>query len=244
MKTKWQLIFKFIKKNPIFVIISFVSGLFYNIFTLLIPISLGRFYEFNFGVSSQRLKLLDDFPFINTESFKTFLLFFFVLIFSRFLFEYINKYYIAIIGEKFAKSLREQLFKHQLQVNTAVYDLKGIGKYLLRYSGDLNSIQNYVTKGLFRFSQDLFLILFLLITITYIDLYLGVIVAISIAISILILIVINNFLYTISVTRRNQRSAMLTFVNTRLRAMLTIKAFNKYPPEEKRYNRRSDKLYA
>ncbi|MBL4653705.1 MAG: ABC transporter ATP-binding protein [Flavobacteriales bacterium] len=183
-------------------------------------------------------------PFINTEKFNNFLLFFIALIFFRFVFEYINKYYIAIIGEKFTKKLREQLFKHQLQVDTSIYDQKGIGKYLLRYSGDLKSIQNYVTKGLFRFSQDLFLILFLLITISYINLNLGAIIAFSIGIAIITLFFINRTLYSISVNRRNQRSAMLAFVNTRLRAMLTIKAFNRYTPEEKRYTKRSKNLYA
>jgi ABC-type multidrug transport system fused ATPase/permease subunit len=243
LKTKWQLIVSFIVQNKLLVVVAFLSGLCYNVFTLLVPISLGRFYEFNFGFSSHRLKLLSDMPLINTKDFTTFLLFFIGLIFFRFVFEYINKYYVTIIGEKFAKTLREDLFKHQLQISNSVYDEKGIGKYLLRYSGDLKSIQNYVTRGLFRFSQDLILIVFLLITIAYIDIKLGAIAAISIGFSIFILFFINNILYTISVNRRNQRSGMLTFVNTRLRAILSIKAFNKYTPEEKRYIKRSEKLY-
>ena len=243
MRTKWQLIANFLKSNRFLVAVTFLSGLCYNIFTLLIPISLGRFYEFNFGFSSHRLRLLEFLPFINTKSFKTFFIFFLVLVFIRFMFEYLNKYFTAIIGERFAKNLREELFKHQLQINASVYNQKGIGKYLLRYSGDLKSIQNYVTRGLFRFSQDLFLIVFLLVTIAYIDIHLGSIVAISIAVSILILFFINNILYAISVKRRNHRSTMLTFVNTRLRAIHTIKALNKYSTEEKRYTRRSEKLF-
>ena len=244
MKTKWQLIVSFIKQNKGLVAVAFLSGLCYNIFTLLVPISIGRFYEFNFGFSSHRLKLLNDLPFINTKNFIAFLIFFIVLIFFRFIFEYINKYYIAIIGEKFAKNLREDLFKHQLQISNSVYAEKGIGKYLLRYSGDLKSIQNYVTRGLFRFTQDLILIAFLLVTIAYIDTKLGAIAAVSIGVSIFVLFFINNILYTISVDRRNQKSGMLSFVNTRLRAILSIKAFNKYTPEEKRYIKRSEKLYA
>ena len=243
MKTKWQLIYRFIRSNRLIVSFAFISGLCYNILTLLIPISLGRFYEFNFDFSSQRLQLLKSVPFINTENFTVFLIFFLGLVFVRFILEYLNKYVISIIGESFTKDLREQLFKHQLNISAYIYDQKGIGKYLLRYSGDLKSIQNYVTRGLFRFTQDLFLIVILLITIAYIDLILGIIVAISIAVAIVLLFVINKFLYRISVDRRNQRSAMLTFVNTRLRSIMTIKAFNKYKPEQKRYVKRSEKLY-
>jgi len=243
LKTKWQLIAEFIKNNKSLVTIAFASGLCYNIIMLLIPVSLGRFYEFNFGFSSQRLKLLESMPFINTESFNEFLVFFIGLVLIRFIFEFINRYVISIIGERFAKNLREQLFEHQLHINTQIYDQKGIGKYLLRYSGDLKSIQNYMTNGLFRFSQDLILILILVVTISYINFNFGFIVAISIGISIFLLFFINNILYRISVSRRNQRSAMLTFVNTRLRAILTIKAFNKYTPEKNKYNKRSQNLY-
>ncbi|AMC11951.1 hypothetical protein Lupro_12030 [Lutibacter profundi] len=243
MKTKWQLIAEFIKSNKSLVIIAFTSGLCYNIILLLIPISLGRFYEFNFGFSSKRLKLLESMPFINTESFNNFLLFFIGLVLIRFVFEFVNRYVISIIGERFTKSLREQLFEHQLHIDTPIYDQKGIGKYLLRYSGDLKSIQNYITNGLFKFTQDLILIIILVVTISYINFYFGLIVAISIGISILMLFFINNILYNISVSRRNQRSAMLTFVNTRLRAIQSIKAFNKYTPEKNKYIKRSENIY-
>jgi len=243
LKTKWQLIAEFIKSNKSLVIIAFTSGLCYNIIMLLIPVSLGRFYEFNFGFSSHRLKLLASMPFINTKNFNGFLIFFIGLVLIRFVFEFVNRYVISIIGERFAKSLREQLFEHQLHINTHIYDQKGIGKYLLRYSGDLKSIQNYITNGLFKFTQDLILIIILVITISYLDFNFGFIVAISIGISMLMLFFINNILYKISVSRRNQRSAMLTFVNTRLRAIQSIKAFNKYTPEKNKYIKRSENIY-
>lgn len=243
MKAKWQLIAAFIKNNIGLVIGTFVSGLCYNVFTLLIPISIGRFYEFNFGFSSHRLQIIQSFSLINTEDFNTFLIFFIGLVAIRFVFEYLNKYLIALIGEKFAKDLREKLFAHQLQIVTEVYDQKGIGKYLLRYSGDLKSIQNYVSRGIFRFLQDVVLIGFLLAAIAYFNSALGLILGGSILLSAILLSVINRFLYSVSVQRRNKRSGMLTFVNTRLRGINSIKAFNKYTPEEKRYRKRSEDLY-
>ena len=243
MKAKGQLIAAFIKNNIGLVIGTFATGLCYNIFTLLIPISIGRFYEFNFGFSSHRLQIIQSLPLINTEDFNTFLIFFIGLVAIRFVFEYLNKYLIALIGEKFAKDLREKLFAHQLQIVTEVYDQKGIGKYLLRYSGDLKSIQNYVSRGLFRFLQDVVLIGILLAAIAYFNSALGLILGGSILFSAILLSVINRFLYSVSVQRRNKRSGMLTFVNTRLRGINSIKAFNKYTPEEKRYRKRSEDLY-
>ena len=243
LKGKWLLLFKFIKGNRALVTVTLISGLVYNIFTLLIPIGIGRFYEFNFDITSQRLKLLESFSFLNSGSFTIFLLFFILVVILRFIFEYINRYLISIIGESFAKNLREQLFEHQLQISTSIYDQKGIGKYLLRYSGDLKSIQDYITKGLFKYTQDLILILFLLATISFIDIHVGTISAVLILLANILLGFINKALYTISVSRRNQRSGLLTFVNTRLRAMASIKAFNKYYIEQKRYAKRSERLY-
>ncbi len=242
METKWRLIKVFAKNNNKLFLATFLSGLCYNVLTLLIPISIGRFYEFNFGFSSHRLQIIKSVPFINTNDFTIFLVFFFSIVGIRFVFEYLNKYLIALICEKFAKDLREKLFAHQLQIATEVYDLKGIGKYLLRYSGDLKSIQNYISRGLLRFLQDVFLITILLITIAYINIYLGLILSGSIVLFSLILFFINKFLYSISVERRNKRSGMLTFINTRLRGIHTIKVFNKYSPEEKRYRKRSEEL--
>ncbi|MER3318349.1 MAG: ABC transporter ATP-binding protein [Allomuricauda sp.] len=242
MKKKWRLITEFAKTNSYLFLATFLSGLLYNVLTLLIPISIGRFYEFNFGFSSHRLQIIKSVPFINTQDFTEFLIFFFCIVGIRFVFEYINKYLIALICEKFAKDLREKLFAHQLQVATEVYDQKGIGKYLLRYSGDLKSIQNYISRGLLRFLQDVFLIVILLVAIAYIDINLGLILSGSIIIFSLILFFINKLLYTISVKRRNKRSQILSFINTRLRGIHTIKAFNKYTPEEKRYRKRSGEL--
>ena len=242
MKTKWRLITDFAKNNSYLFFATFFSGLFYNVLTLLIPISVGRFYEFNFGFSSHRLQIIKSVPFINTKDFTEFLIFFFFIVGIRFMFEYINKYLIGLICEKFAKDLREKLFAHQLQIATEVYDHKGIGKYLLRYSGDLSSIQNYISRGLLRFSQDVFLIAILLVSIAYIDINLGLVLTGSIVLFSLILFFINKVLYVTSVKRRNKRSQILSFINTRLRGIHTIKAFNKYTPEEKRYRKRSEEL--
>ena len=243
MKEKWYLLISFFKSNRLLTTVAFICGFIYNIFTLLIPISIGRFYEFNFGFSSHRLKLIESFPFLNTDSFIRFLFFFIALVIIRFVFEYINKYLISIAGERFVKNLREQLFEHQLQINTTIYDQKGIGKYLLRYSGDMKSIQDYITKGMFQFSQDMLLIIFLIAAIALIDLNSGLVVAASIAFTIVALFFINKALNTISVNRRNQRSGLLSFVNTRLRAISSIKVLNKYSIEQKRYVDRSEKLY-
>ncbi|MHB1197370.1 MAG: ABC transporter transmembrane domain-containing protein [Lutibacter sp.] len=241
--TKWKFIKESIREDPGLVGLAIISGFCYNIFTVLVPIAIGRFYEFNFGFSSVRLKLFfSGFPFINTESFNAFLIFFIGIILIRFLFEYTNRYVLGILGERFSKSLREQLFEHQLRVLTPIYDAKGIGRYLLRYSGDLKSVQSYLTQGIFRFSQDILLIAILLAVISYYSVIMALIILAFIIFSFGFIFFMNLVLYRISVERRNRRSGMLSFVNNSLRSILSIKIFNKNVPFEHRYNKRSSKL--
>lgn len=241
--TKWKFIKESIKENPGLAVIAVISGFCYNIFTVLVPIAIGRFYEFNFEFSSVRLKLFfSGFPLINTDSFHAFLIFFIGIILIRFLFEYTNRYVIGILGERFSQSLREQLFAHQLRVLTPIYDAKGIGRYLLRYSSDLKSVQNYLTQGLFRFAQDIFLIAILLAVIGYYSIIMALIILTFIVCAFGFIFFMNLVLYRISVERRNRRSGMLSFVNNSLRSILSIKVFNKNVPFERRYNKRSLKL--
>ncbi|MBQ0735559.1 ABC transporter transmembrane domain-containing protein [Aquimarina celericrescens] len=243
IKSKWDIIRSFWLHNSKIILGTFLAGICYNVFTILIPISIGKFYEFSFGFSSHRLAAFKFIPFIDAQNFGSFIAFFFALIALRWVFEYLNLYGISLIGERFSKVLREKLFAHQLQIGIGVYDQKGIGKYLLRYSGDLKSIQNYVKKGLIRFSQDVFLLIIVVIVIGYVDINIALIIGGSILFSSFFLWIINKMLYKTSLEIRNARSGMLSFVNTRLRAITALKAFNKYTPEEKRYNKRSGTLY-
>ncbi len=243
LNNKWIIVGGFTHKNIILVILALLTGLCYNILTIMIPISIGKFYELSFGFSSHRLAALKFVPFMDAPDFGSFLLFFFFLVLLRLLFEYLNRYSIALVGERFSKLLREQLFSNQLQIAMSVYDNKGIGKYLLRYSGDLKSIQNYIKNGLIRFAQDIILLIIVVVAIGYFDMYLGIIIASCILTSSALLWLINKALYKASLERRNKRSGMLSFVNTRLRGIISLKAFNKYYPEEKRYQKRSKELY-
>ncbi len=242
-RNKWNIIKSFAGKNSLLITIALLTGLCYNILTIMIPISIGKFYELSFGFSSHRLAAFKFIPFMDASNFQSFLGFFFALVALRLGFEYLNRYSISLTGERFSKTLRERLFQNQLQVAMNIYDTKGIGKYLLRYSGDMKSIQNYMKNGLIRFSQDIVLLLIVVIAIGSINVNLALIIAGCIAFSSIILWAINKALYKVSLERRNTRSGMLSFVNTRLRSILALKAFNKYLPEEKRYLKRSDKLY-
>lgn len=241
--TKWQLIGVFFKEHFAMFLATFVTGLVFNIFTLLIPIAIGKFYELNFNLSSKKLRILESFDFLNGNNFNHFLYLFIGLVTCRFLLEFANRYFIGYMGERFSKELREKLFAHQLHVAYPIYEEKGIGKYLLRFSGDLKGVQNYLTRGILRFSQDIVLLIILMVVIAIISpVFALTILGFGLIISVLLWF-LNKQLFIISSLRRNKRSGLLSFVNTRLRAILSLKVFNKFSPELKRYNKRSTSIY-
>lgn len=241
--TKWNLIINMANSNRVLIGLTWLSGIAYNVSTILIPISIGKFYELAFGFSSHKLKAFHFLPYMDTTDYSTFLVVFFGLVSLRFLFEFSNRYGISLVGERFAKSLREELFEAQMKIAIPIYEQKGIGKYLLRFSSDLTSIQNYIKNGILRFAQDLLLLGVVFMVVAFIDFSIAILILGFMVFATSLLWMVNKVLHEQSLERRNQKSGILSFVNTRLMGIASLKAFNKYNPESKRFRKRSERLY-
>ncbi|MEM6800932.1 MAG: ABC transporter ATP-binding protein, partial [Bacteroidota bacterium] len=156
---------------------------------------------------------------------------------------YCKRYLKASMGELLSFELRNKLFAHQLRLENRIYEEKGVGKYLLRYSGDLKSIQNYLSKGIIGFGIDIFMIVLFLWVLSNISHALTLISFFGILFMLLPLSILNYKLQDISEQRRNQKSGLLAFVSQRLQAIITVKAFNRERPEWERYLKRSQRNY-
>ncbi len=238
-----ELFLKFIKKHWQLSLFSIVLGFFASVLTLLIPIALGKYFDLMFAYHSRRAQVLDMFPFSFWENMSQFLLFFIFLVVLQFFITYAFRYFTALSGERFSKFLRELLFTHQLWIPLATYEAKGTGKYLLRYSGDMRSAQNLFTKGVLRLASDLLILLLALGFMWWFDVWVSSIVMGSLIIAILIVVWLNKHLRKVSITRRNRRSLLLAFVSERLRAIASLRAFNRYTPEILKFKKKSDGLY-
>ncbi|MEL6561771.1 MAG: ABC transporter ATP-binding protein, partial [Bacteroidota bacterium] len=138
--------------------------------------------------------------------------------------------------------LRNELFKAQLMMPMTIYEKKGIGKYLLRHSGDLKSIQNYLAKGLITFAVDVFLILLLLIALYLLHAPLVLVVVLFLPFLVGLIFYLNKNLHDKSVVNRNNKSGLLSFVSASLNVIVSIKGFNRITPELNKYQKRSGKL--
>ncbi len=240
---KKGILWRFISLHWVAFAYTLLFGVIANVFTILIPISISKYYSILFETNSNRAFILDVFPGSWVNALPNFLWFFLGLIFCWMFFTFLQRFKTGLLGEKFVRSIRESLFAHQMTIQMTSYDSTGFGKYLLRYSGDMTSIRNYLTVGIIRFIIDLLLVILAFIAMFWINWMLSFIVLGGIVIIYLTVIIINKTLYRVTLTNRNRKSGLLSFVSSRLPLVITIKGFNRQTVEVNNFNVRSRKIY-
>ncbi len=240
--SKRKLINNFFKKNLLLTAGAFFFG-FLSIFsTLLIPLFLGKFYQLAIHSNSARGKIFNAI-FGEVNDIQTYFRLFAIIIFTRLIFNYLYTFLSGILVEKFTKTLRELLFQSQLNTDLSFFEKKATGNYLLRYSGDLSSVNKYLTKGIIGFINDILFISLTLSLFFVINPLLASILLISFPILFVLVLLLNLKLKKYTAVRRDIRSQNLGFVSSRLNALLTIKVFNREPIEIEKFNKKSSKLY-
>ncbi|MCB9232364.1 MAG: ATP-binding cassette domain-containing protein [Bacteroidia bacterium] len=205
---------------------AFTAGLASSMLTVLIPITIGKFFNLLFGFESHKSGVLSFMPRFFQESMTWISVIFLALVLAKILASYLEKYWSGVLGEYLAWKVRNELFAHQLKMQMKEYDEKGIGKYMLRYSGDLKGLQNYLTRGLIQFSGDALLLVFSFFILLFFDYKLFSIIILFLTGTLFVITRLNERLYSLSEKQRGSKSSLISFVNTRFRSMLTIKAFN------------------
>ncbi len=114
-----------------------------------------------------------------------------------------------------------------MKIDFKVYQEFGTSKYLLRYSGDINSVKNLFVSGTISTLIDVFIGIFSFVWLFNLDATGGTIVVISSILLYFLLYLINKKIAFYSIEKRNATSGQLSFVNRSFNAILSIKAFNK-----------------
>ncbi len=223
-------------------LVIFLLGLSSNLLTIFIPVSVGRYYDLVFSYNSHRAQILKFLPESWTDTVTHFLLLFLTVLILRFVFFLLYRSSLHALGELFIKQIKDDLFAYQLTVVYANYEAHGTGRYLLRYSGDINSLKNLFLKGTVTVLLDA-CILF----ISFLCLYLlnpmgAAIVCLGSATSFIVIYLLNKKIEALSIERRNQNSGQLSFVSRTLHSILAVLIFNKASTEHKKYRRRTEKI--
>lgn len=228
-------------KGSIFVAVSI--SFIYSISHILIHLLIGKYYALTFGKTEIKSSFLNFIPKSWVSNTENLLVLFFIIVLVSFVLNYLGKYLTAKIGEKLAYDLRKILFDCQLNISLKEYEQTGGGKYLLRYSGDLRSIQNLITKGIIGFSKNLALVTGTIVILYFLSPVISLILISTLVLISSVIIILNRKLYQISSVRRNRKSNLLSFVNKRLSKIETVKAFNRKIPEKNTYKQLSKKVY-
>ncbi|AQG78637.1 ABC transporter transmembrane domain-containing protein [Spirosoma montaniterrae] len=244
MATQHQLLYPFLRQRWRLVGLSVGIGLLNSAVTLLLPLSLGRFYEQFFGGVSNRGQALNTLgmSWLSGQAWSTFFGMFAALIVLRGLLGYANYRLTGTLGEYFVQEMRERVFAHQLALPTATHRQKPIGKYLLRYSSDFGSLRRYLTKGGIGFMQDVLFLTLAGLVLLWLNAPLTGILVFSMLPFLGLLRWINNRLETHTIQRRDLRSGYVAHVATRLAALETIKVFNRESVENEQFAKRSANL--
>src|SRR6185295_7666527 len=113
MSTTRQLISKFFLQNKLLVTGAFAANVISSLLNVLIPLSIGRFYELVLHDNSVKGRLFDTLG-ISLSSVTVFFEFFLLLIFVKGILSFADNFFSGVLGERFSRSLRELLFKTQL----------------------------------------------------------------------------------------------------------------------------------
>ena len=214
-------------------------GMISNVFTIIIPVSIGKYYQLAFNFEAYRLKLMGVVPASIWDTIPKFLVVFLLLIIIRYIFYFIHQYYLRVEGEIFVKNVKDFLFAHQLQIHNSVYKQKGIGKFLLRYSGDINSLKRLYLKGTISAIVDGFMIVFALVWLYHLN-NKGAIAIVILSIVFYALIrFLNKKVETYSFQKRDKTSGQLSLVSRTLNSITSVVINNKQPIELKKYKKKS-----
>ncbi len=242
MLTKKALLKAFAWRHRNKVAAAFLFGLLSICTTILIPVFLGKYYQIALHRDSARGKMFDVLL-GHVTGLTTFFVTFGILVALKFVGDFFKRYYLGITGELLAKDTRERLFERQLNARLAYHQKKDTGLYLLRYSGDLSAIQNYLTKGIISFINDCLYLVLAVTVLAMLNLRLTLVLLASYPVIFGSILYLNKRLKILTRKRRNRRSNNLSFVSARLSAVLTIKAFNRQRIETDKYIKGSTDLY-
>jgi len=234
-----NLIAQFLRKRKIKTINIVVLGLIANLLSIIIPVSIGKYYRLAFHLKSRRVGVLNFIPDAVWNTVPKFLLLFSALITIRFVFFFLFQYYLKKEGEFFVKQIKDYLFEYQLKIKYSIYREKGIGKYLLRYTGDINSLKNLYLKGTIRVFVDVSMIVIAMLYLFVLNFNGAIVIVVVSLFSYGLIRIINKKVEYYSLNKRNKNSGQLSFVSRTLNSILTVILFNKQEVELKKYKKKS-----
>jgi ABC-type multidrug transport system fused ATPase/permease subunit len=217
-------------------------GLLNSLVSFLLPVSIGEFFTLFFKTGSSKGKLLDWLG-IELSTVNQFFLLFILLLFLRAILSYTEYYGTFKQGELFVKYLREDVFSTQIRWSTASMLDQSYGKYLLRYSNDLKSVQLYLTNGYMEgIKSSLFLIMGLLVMLN-IQWQITLLLFGMLIVVMLLIYLLARWQTVFIVSSRSARSSLLAYVARQFARFRKVKERQEEDVAMANFQEKSDNLF-
>ena len=213
-----------------------------NLFTLALPLLASQAFALLFGHGSARGSVLVGAGIPLPQDFPSLIGVFGAVLATKAALDFFRKRLSRRISEDFVYWLRGEIFSKQLQLDLKEYEEKGVGRYLLRYSGDLSSVQNYVSRGILQFAADISLVAIGTALIFWLEAGLGWLVIGWLVVLAAVISLIHWQAGKVELMRRNRKSGLLAFVNCRLLNIVSLRALNRLGMEAALFERRVRRL--
>lgn len=243
MGTIIQLIGPYLRQQRKNILLLLVIGMAHSIATILIPLSLGKYFELVFHAHSGRSNILHLAGISAGHNLQEFFLFFAAIIAIKGITGWADHYLTARQGERLCQALRANLFTTQLHTRPADFHRKPVNKYLLRYSGDMKSLRRLYTTGMLVFSRDVLFMALSLYLLFMIQATLTGIILIALLLFYGVNFFLNKPLKRHNRVKRDIQSNLLAFTAERLQAFIAVKALHKEAIEIKRFSKYNGNLY-
>ncbi|TFV93172.1 ABC transporter ATP-binding protein [Algoriphagus kandeliae] len=140
------------RKNPLLILI-WAAGLISSLSTFLLSLMVGSFFDINYQEGISKTLLLEKFG-IRIQDINLFFGIFLAVILVKFSLDFYERKSINYAAERMVSRLTSDLFSKQMNWSSQLFSEVPFGKYLLRYSGDMQSIRNMLVNGIFRGIRD------------------------------------------------------------------------------------------
>lgn len=242
-KGKFIFIIDFLIENQLLFYFSILLGILLSCCTVFVPLFIGKYYQLLNHSNSSRGAIFDAIlPGVDTLN--VFLWYFFTLIIVRFFIQFTQQYFSVILNERCAQFLRNRLFDAQIHAPFHEFEKKPIGNYLMRYSGDMSAITQFVNKGILGFINDLVFVSLTYFVFIQMNVFLTQVIFLTLIVFFSVFYLLNRILKRQTKNYRDRKSSNLGFVNERLSGLFTIKALSRENVENEKFKKRSQKLYS
>ena len=240
--TREKLIRQFVAANKQVVSLTLLSSFLSSMGSVLLPLSIGIYYQLAFQENTGKSELLRNAG-ITLTDLQGFFLFFGGLTLVKAIMAWCENIGMRTIEERFTRHIRKLLFHAQLNHEFSAFQSKPVGKYVLRYSSDMLAIQYYLSKGIIKSISDGAFLLAAFGLLFSINRTLSVALVIIFLSGAAIMLLLSRLQEEPNENRRNARSSLIGFIEQRLQAFATIKAFNRAHPEELKFEKRNNAFY-